>query len=642
MHTIDRLVQAVQQEISGARALDTATAVARYNRIVGSSDYAAAVHLLRDRLASSGLDEVTIETFPIDGHTTYAERLFAPAWEPRSARLEVVSPEPYLIAEFDTTPMSLPSGCPPTPPEGVTAEVVDVGSGDRPEHYEGIDVAGKAVLATGGTTDVYNLAVEQLGAVCVMTNNMYAWSELPEIQRTMVDLPDATHLARLYHDEEKERSKPAFSITYRQAERLRATLKAGPVVVRAHVDTQIGPGELLEVVGTIAGTDMAEQEVWITAHLCHPKPGACDNGSGVALGVELFRTFAALIRKGELPRPRRTLRLLLLPEVSGTLAYADRYRAKLDKVVALINLDMVGANHAATGAYCRLVQSPWSRATFLNPLGAYLLETVSQGSRSHIRREPVRNWLYAMAPYDKGSDHDVALNCQYGIPSLFFFYWPHRFYHTDRDTPEKLDPVEFARTGTVAGVMALVAAGMTVERARALLKLISVEATRAIHALIQGIGYGQKPANAKQIWAIGAMQQDTLGSVLTALPEAERQSLRDVVQKKQDELDAFTRPYVPEIDEGQGANPSRFPRRLSLWPLNLGKIEKQMEDAQRLKTLREGADFDDKAIQALNYADGSRSLHHIACLVSGEIGDFPIEDATSYFEILAEVGIVKM
>ena len=642
MRTIDQLLQTVQQEISGARALDTASAVARYNRIVGSSDYAAAVHLLRKRLEAYCLDEVTVESFPIDGHTTYAERVFAPAWEPHSARLQVVAPESYLIADFATTPMCLPSGCPPTPPEGVTAELVDVGAGDRPEEYAGLDVAGKAVLATGLTTDVYDLAVEQYGAVCVLTNNMYSWSELPEIQRTMVDLPDATHLARLYHDEEKARTQPAFSISYRQAQRLRALLKAGAVVVQADVDTQSGAGELLEVVATIAGSDMAAQEVWVTAHLCHPKPGACDNGSGVALGVELFRTIAALIRSGELPRPRRTLRLLLLPEMSGTFAYADRYQDRLAQVAALINLDMVGANHAATGSYCRLVQSPWSRPTFLNHLGAYLLETVSQGSHSHIRREPVRNWLYAVAPYDKGSDHDVTLNCQHGIPSLFFFYWPHRFYHTDHDTPEKLDALEFERTGTVAAVMVLLAASMTVESAQALLQLICVEATRTISSLLQGIGYGQEPANAQQIWALGEMEQAALGSVLTALPEAERESLGDTVQRMQNELHILTKPYNPENDAAHGAGVSRSPKRLSLWPLSLGKIEKQMQDAQPLKTLRVGVDFDDKAIQAFNYADGSRSLQQIADLVSGELGLFPMEDVTAYFDILAQAGLVAM
>ena len=98
-----------------------------------------------------------------------------------------------------------------------------------------------------------------------------------------------------------------------------------------------------------------------------------------------MRTIATLIRNGTLARPRRTLRLLLLPEMSGTQAYMDRYQERMDKVAAVLNLDMVGASTAQTGAYCRLVQTPWSRPSFINHLGAYVLEKVSLGSHSHIR-----------------------------------------------------------------------------------------------------------------------------------------------------------------------------------------------------------------------------------------------------------------
>ena len=93
MQIIDQLIQMVRAEISGERALDTVKSVARYNRIVGSSDYAAATRLLHDQLATYGLDEVGIESFPIDGKLTYTGRVFGPAWEPHSARLTVIAPE---------------------------------------------------------------------------------------------------------------------------------------------------------------------------------------------------------------------------------------------------------------------------------------------------------------------------------------------------------------------------------------------------------------------------------------------------------------------------------------------------------------------------------------------------------------------
>ena len=648
MQMIDTLYTALRGELAGARAVDTATAMARFNRITGSRDFAAAVELLAAQLHAAQLDTVTVERFPIDGLLTYMGRTYAPAYEPHSARLTVVSPTPYTICDYAETPMCLPSNTPPTPPEGVTAEVVDVGSGDTTECYAGIDVAGKAVMATGLTTQVYNLAVGEFGAACVMTTNMYDWSNLPERKRSMLDLPDATHLARLNHDPEKRRDAPAFSITYRHAERLRAQLAHGPVTIHATVDAENKAGDLLVLDSTIQGSDLADEEVWMMAHLCHPKPGACDNGSGVALGVEIFRAIAAAIHNGTLPRPRRTLRLLLLPEVSGTQAYMDCFEARrekcLDKVVAGINLDMVGASTALTGAYLRLVQTPWSRPSFLNHLGSYLLEKTSLGATSHIRHEPVRDWLYAVAPYDKGSDHDVLLNSRFAIPSVFFFNWPHRFYHTDHDTPEKLDADEFARTGAVAGTMLLVPAFFGHTIATELLALLKTEAQHGLARLDQHADHhwdlsaptADAYARHLRLVAQAEMESGAFASVMTALPPAERADLYVPLSNATSVLTEWSARRSPGVHEED----ARIPVRVEVWPVNMGRVAKATSH-ERLATLH-AADhnFDDKAIAALNYADGWRNVGQIARLVAGELGNFSLAQCATWFNLLVESGVV--
>jgi hypothetical protein len=642
MQNINVLYAALADELSGVRALDTTTAIARYNRITGSSDFAAAVEMLAAQLRAAQMDSVTIERFPIDGKTRYMGRTYAPAYEPHSARLTVVAPSPYTICDYAETPMCLPSNTPATPPEGVTAEVIDVGRGDRVEDYAGVDVAGKAVMATGLTTDVYNLAVEEFGAACVMTTNMYEWSNLPQRKRSMVDLPDATHLARLYHDPQKRRNAPAFSITYRHAERLRAQLARGPVTIHAVVNAENKAGELLILDATIQGSDLAGEEVWMLAHLCHPKPGACDNGSGVALGVEIFRAIAAAIHAGTLPRPRRTLRLLLLPEVSGTQAYMDRFEARMNKVVAGINLDMVGASTALTGAYLRLVQTPWSRPSFLNHLGGYLLEKTSLGAASHIRHEPVRDWLYALAPYDKGSDHDVLLNSRFAIPSVFFFNWPHRYYHTDLDTPEKLDAGEFARTGVVAGTMALVAAMINRAMAHELLSLLQVEAAHDLARLAQHSDpalNADAQAHALRLAAQAEMEQGALHSVVAALPTSERGDLASHFT----DASATLAPWmVADSLAGTEVDDLRVPWRAEPFPLNLGHVT-QATSREQLATLRASIrDFDDKAIAALNYVDGKRNVGQIARLVAGEVGDFTLAQTAAWLDLLAQSGVIGL
>lgn len=646
MQNIDALYGALRGELVGARALDTATTIARYNRITGSRDFAAAVESLAAQLRAAHMDSVTVERFPIDGTIRYMGRLYAPAYEPHSARLAVVSPSPYTICDFAETAMCLPSNTPATPPEGVTAEVVDVGPGDHVEHYAGLDVAGKAVMATGLTTEVYNLAVEEFGAACVITTNMYDWSNLPERKRSMVDLPDATHLARLDHDPEKQRKAPVFSISFRHAERLRAQIAHAPVIIHATVNAENKAGDLLVLDATIQGSDLADEEVWMLAHLCHPKPGACDNGSGVALGVEIFRTVAAAIQAGTLPRPRRTLRLLLLPEMSGTQAYMDRYITRMEKVMAGINLDMVGANYASTGAYLRVVQTPWSRPSFLNHLARYLLEKTSLGSHSHIRCEPVRDWLYALAPYDKGSDHDVLLNSRFAVPSVFFFNWPHRYYHTDFDTPEKLDAAEFTRTGVVAGTMLLVPAFIGDDIARELISLLQAEAVHGLTLLAEhsdpSVHETDAQAHELRVAAQAEMEHGALQSVITALPPLERADLYVTLSYAQALLSHWRSPENHALASGAvSMGETRIPTRAEAWPVNMGQVAK-VTGKERLATLRASVDaFDDKAVAALNYADGNRSLARIARLVTGELGDFIPAHAIAWFNLLAECGIVE-
>jgi hypothetical protein len=643
MQQIDALYGALQGQLSGERALDTATAIARYNRITGSSDFAAAVEMLAAQLRGAQVDSVTVERFATDGVQKYMGRTFAPAYEAHSARLRVVSPSEYTICDYAETPMCLPSNTPATPPGGVTAQVIDVGRGDRLEDYAGLEVAGKAVMATGLTTDVYNLAVEQLGAACVMTTNMYDWSNLPQRKRSMIDLPDATHLARLYHDPQKARKAPAFSITFRHAEKLRGQLARGPVTIHATVDAENKAGELLVLDATIQGSDLAQEEVWMLAHLCHPKPGACDNGSGVALGVEIFRAIAAAIHAGTSARPRRTLRLLLLPEVSGTQAYMERFAQRpdraMDKVVAGINLDMVGANTAVSGAYLRVVQTPWSRPSFLNHLAGYLLEKTSLGSTSHIRREPVRDWLYSLAPYDKGSDHDVLLNSRFGIPSLFFFNWPYRYYHTDLDTPDKLDAGEFARTGVVAGTLALVAASLKGEMAREALALVRDEAVhglaRLAHGSDPGASAGSMEAHQLRLSAQAEMEHGALHSVMAALPPHERGDLYVPLSYALAAINEWRTDKSPSPDP-------RIPARVEPWPLNLGSIAHGAGKEQLAALRARVVDFDDKGIAALNYADGVRNVGQIARLVAGELGDFALDDAAAWFDLLAACGVVTL
>src|SRR5262249_20071661 len=91
-------------------------------------------------------------------------------------------------------------------------------------------------------------------------------------------------------------------------------------------------------------------EVLVTAHLCHPQPGANDNASGAAASLEVARVLAALAAGGEWSEPRRSVRFLWMPEFTGTYAWQALRPEAVRATIAAVNLDMVGEAQADCGS----------------------------------------------------------------------------------------------------------------------------------------------------------------------------------------------------------------------------------------------------------------------------------------------------
>ncbi len=95
--------------------------------------------------------------------------------------------------------------------------------------------------------------------------------------------------------------------------RLVEELGEGPFEVV--VDADLAPGHL--TYGELVLLGDSEEEVMLTAHLCHPSI-ANDNLSGLVLATELARTLAAL------PRRRYTYRFLFAPGTVGSIVWLSR------------------------------------------------------------------------------------------------------------------------------------------------------------------------------------------------------------------------------------------------------------------------------------------------------------------------------
>jgi len=134
-----------------------------------------------------------------------------------------------------------------------------------------------------------------------------------------------------------------FGLSHRRGEELKARILRGEkMTARAVVKTKTHSYPYENVIATIQGTDLSEEEILLVAHLCHYKPGANDNGSGSASILEIGRALRRLIDEGKIKQPKRTIRFLWVPEMAGSIAYAATHPDLVENTIGGINFDMVG------------------------------------------------------------------------------------------------------------------------------------------------------------------------------------------------------------------------------------------------------------------------------------------------------------
>ncbi len=222
----------------------------------------------------------------------------------------------------------------------------------------------------------------------------------------------------------------------------------------------------IEVV--LKGSALPDEIVVVGAHYdsADEAPGADDNGSGVALLLELARSF-----KGR-PAPRRTLRFVAFAneepphfrrDTMGSLVYARGCKERGDRIVAMLSLESLGyfKNDEGSQKYPPVVSLAYpSRGNFVGFVG----DTPSRG----LVRASVRAFREAATFPSEGASlpgkiTGVGWSDQWsfwkmGYPGVMvtdtaIFRNPH--YHTPNDRPETLDYDAMARIET--GLEAVVA-----------------------------------------------------------------------------------------------------------------------------------------------------------------------------------------
>jgi len=418
---------AILQEYSGelAQAHVSLLSVNRQRALEEYTGTFMETRYLEEMARRYGLSDVKVDLFDPQ-----------PTWVPEEADLWMVEPVAKKLASLTMVPAALASG---SGNADVEAELVYVGAA-RPEDFEGKDVAGKIVLGDANVGSVFSQAVNRLGAAGALGTGS-AGTSRDDAGYTL----DQIGWASVRPDESGNGF--GFNLSLRQFNELRGLVERGEkVVLRARVRTATATNAMNVISAAIPGTDPGAGELMIVAHAFErpATPGASDNNSGVAVTLEIARTLSELIRRGELPQPRRTIRFLWVDEISGSSAFMYANPELEDRIIAAMNYDMPGEDLEETDSYLRMKMTPDSRPSYLNDLLADLLRFTDQ---TEIKTQTGNNapFNYRLVPFISSSDHIVFL--QAGIPAMQFNHWPDNFYHSSGDTPERTDPTEMKRTG---------------------------------------------------------------------------------------------------------------------------------------------------------------------------------------------------
>ena len=442
-------------EASGDRAMHHVEELVPYPRVRPLSEYTGTFHetdVMVKFAKEYGFSNVEVESFP------QSQKL----WQPTQGELWMVEPEAKKLYDIYDVAISLVTN---SDSGNVTAEVVDVGIGARPEDYANKDVKGKIVLGSANPAVLQRLAIFERGAVGVITDN----SLRPD------DYPDEILWASLSTNPPE--GKPVgfgWAVGPRVARRMAVMLGEGKkVVLHSIVKAAQFPGRLEVVHATIPGTGRNDQAIVVSGHLYegYIKQGANDDASGCALTLEMGRAYLQLVKEGKLPPPRRTIHFLWVPEISGTDAWLNKHDDIAKKIIADLNFDMEGLRLSTNGSFWVLHRTPDTFPTFLNDVCQNVLEFVAELNRERVRFRsngygltlPVLSPRGSRDPFyikvDKhygSSDHVIYM--QHGIPAVIFATWPDMWYHSSEDTPDKLDATQFKRAAVVGtGCMSILA-----------------------------------------------------------------------------------------------------------------------------------------------------------------------------------------
>jgi hypothetical protein len=468
--------RALGNELSGDLAFEHMRLTTQWHKPSGSEGFFAVARYTLEHAREAGLADVRWIDQPNDSASWTCWR--AEAWllegdgaGAKETKLGSYAEVATSIADYSRS-------------ADVTAELVDVGAGDRASDYAGKDIRGRVVLASGSPSAVTEQAVWKRGAAGIL-----AWSSTR--LNALADAPDQIAWQRVPERDGPNGEKTAFAFILSAragkalSDRLRLTRDASfrtsgvassPVRVRIVVESATLPEKKSAMVeARIRGTDPSLPEIVLTSHLQEEKFSANDNQSGVVNMLEIGRALTRLIAEGKIPRPRRGIRFWWCDEIRSEYRYFADHPGEEKKILANLNQDMVGAKQSVGGRVQHMTRMPWSRPSYLGDVEESILDMVVSGNNAFLPAgqtganppgvaysKPIfahlgtREPFHARAvPYFDSTDHLVFNDSWVGVPGTTLTNWPDENIHSSADDLWQMDATQLKRNAFIVAATAL-------------------------------------------------------------------------------------------------------------------------------------------------------------------------------------------
>jgi len=649
---LDQLIDSVRSEMKPEQAMAFMQRVYATDRFFTYPKFQETAQFLQQTMQEIGLKDVELLSAPADGTTQAGFWTMPLAWDVKSARLEIVEPsvstEQAVLADFQKIPTSLGMWSGATPPEGITAEVVDLQETD-PAKVAQMPLKGKLVLTTKNPAD-FKWALVRAGAAGAIN----AFTENPALENGRQWINAWGDNGWAY----TQGSTPllSFSITPHQATMVRKLLSEhGKVLVKAAIDTRYYSGKYPYVTGVIRGT--SSEEVLTLGH--SSEQGAQDNATGVSAMLESLATLNRLIESGKLPRPKRTIRLFIMGELYGSMHYVQTHREQFDRTVAALCMDTPAASYDIAGTEYTFYMNPHVSASYTD---AFILR-IAQAYFPLVQR-PWHEHEFMAGTDTYLSEPTVNVPTVWGYSGSGV-----ETHHNSEDTPDRVDPRSLRDIATVNAAFLYYLANAGESEA---MWLAELSQTRGYERILKSADeFVTRISNAIDANVLAQLRQDAKDqvsysvdrgaqavlSVTRLIPESKRQAAKQELDPQVKALQRFGDEQVGRIRQAIDRRASMLGVKTPEQPV--AATEPQLTEAakivvrrKRFGTLplddlapdqREGypsGAWDVVPTTALYWCDGHRNLAEVIHLTRMELGPTNF-DFVGYFRFLRKRGYVE-